>query len=230
MAKLDPVFWYFWIGLLLVLLVMFARGGVLGLIDTAARGGAMTPALETIGLHKRFGALVVANDIDFRLEAGARHALIGPNGAGKTTFVNLITGRLAPSAGPHPARRRRHHRAAAGGAGASADSAAPSRSTRCSAACRCWRTLPRDRRARRHRRRHAAPARRAPRGDRAKPMRCSNGCGIADDALRPVQAAALRPAAAGRDRHRARPAAHGAAARRAGRRRAVGRKRASSST
>ena len=59
----------------------------------------MTPALETIGLHKRFGALIVANDINFRLEPGARHALIGPNGAGKTTFVNLITGRLAPSAG-----------------------------------------------------------------------------------------------------------------------------------
>ena len=53
----------------------------------------MTPALETIGLHKRFGALIVANDINFRLEAGARHALIGPNGAGKTTFINLITGR-----------------------------------------------------------------------------------------------------------------------------------------
>jgi ABC-type branched-subunit amino acid transport system ATPase component len=59
----------------------------------------MTAALETIGLAKRFGALVVANNIDFRLEAGGRHALIGPNGAGKTTFVNLITGRLAPSAG-----------------------------------------------------------------------------------------------------------------------------------
>ena len=59
----------------------------------------MTPALETTGLHKQFGALVVANDINFRLEPGARHALIGPNGAGKTTFVNLITGRLAPSAG-----------------------------------------------------------------------------------------------------------------------------------
>ena len=59
----------------------------------------MTPALETIGLHKRFGALIVANDIHFRLEAGARHALIGPNGAGKTTFINLITGRLPPSAG-----------------------------------------------------------------------------------------------------------------------------------
>ena len=46
-----------------------------------------------------FGALRVAVDINFALEAGARHALIGPNGAGKTTFVNLITGALAPSAG-----------------------------------------------------------------------------------------------------------------------------------
>jgi ABC-type branched-subunit amino acid transport system ATPase component len=59
----------------------------------------MTPALETIGLHKRFGALIVANDINFVLEAGARHALIGPNGAGKTTFINLITGRQLPSGG-----------------------------------------------------------------------------------------------------------------------------------
>jgi branched-chain amino acid transport system ATP-binding protein len=59
----------------------------------------MTPALETIGLHRRFDALIVANDIHFRLEAGARHALIGPNGAGKTTFINLVTGRLPPSAG-----------------------------------------------------------------------------------------------------------------------------------
>src|SRR5262249_62247668 len=33
LAKLEPVFWYFWIGLLLVLLVLFARGGLLGLVD-----------------------------------------------------------------------------------------------------------------------------------------------------------------------------------------------------
>ncbi len=37
LAKLDPEFWYFWIGLLLVLLVMFARGGILGLIDLLLR-------------------------------------------------------------------------------------------------------------------------------------------------------------------------------------------------
>ena len=46
-----------------------------------------------------FGALEVARDVNFRLEAGARHALIGPNGAGKTTLVNLLTGLLAPSGG-----------------------------------------------------------------------------------------------------------------------------------
>jgi len=41
----------------------------------------------------------VADNIDFRLEPGARHALIGPNGAGKTTFVNMLMGALAPSSG-----------------------------------------------------------------------------------------------------------------------------------
>jgi branched-chain amino acid transport system ATP-binding protein len=56
-------------------------------------------ALETLGLYKSFGALRVADGVDFRLPQGARHALIGPNGAGKTTLINLITGALAPSAG-----------------------------------------------------------------------------------------------------------------------------------
>jgi branched-chain amino acid transport system ATP-binding protein len=59
----------------------------------------MNLALETRALCKSFGALTVADKIDFRLEAGARHALIGPNGAGKTTFVNMLTGVLAPSSG-----------------------------------------------------------------------------------------------------------------------------------
>jgi ABC-type branched-subunit amino acid transport system ATPase component len=57
------------------------------------------PALETRGLRKSFGALAVANAIDFRIERGARHALIGPNGAGKTSFVELVTGALRPNAG-----------------------------------------------------------------------------------------------------------------------------------
>ena len=56
-------------------------------------------SLETRNLCKAFGALTVADNINFRLEPGARHALIGPNGAGKTTFVNMLMGALAPSSG-----------------------------------------------------------------------------------------------------------------------------------
>jgi len=59
----------------------------------------MTPALETMRLQKRFGGLTATDDVSFRLEKGARHALIGPNGAGKTTFINLLTGVLPPTAG-----------------------------------------------------------------------------------------------------------------------------------
>jgi ABC-type branched-subunit amino acid transport system ATPase component len=55
--------------------------------------------LETRGLSRNFGALAAVQDIDFRLEAGARRALIGPNGAGKTTFINLLTGVLSPTQG-----------------------------------------------------------------------------------------------------------------------------------
>lgn len=59
----------------------------------------MSAVIETRALSKQFGAITVADNIDFRLDKGARHALIGPNGAGKTTFVNMLTGALAPSSG-----------------------------------------------------------------------------------------------------------------------------------
>jgi len=55
--------------------------------------------LSTKGLNKRFGSLVVAQDIALELPAGVRYALIGPNGAGKTTLINLLTGMLAPDSG-----------------------------------------------------------------------------------------------------------------------------------
>jgi branched-chain amino acid transport system ATP-binding protein len=55
--------------------------------------------LETQALSRQFGALKAVQNISFKLDAGARHALIGPNGAGKTTFINLLTGVLPPSQG-----------------------------------------------------------------------------------------------------------------------------------
>jgi branched-chain amino acid transport system permease protein len=36
-STIDPVYWYFWIGLMMVLLVVFARGGVLGLSQRLRR-------------------------------------------------------------------------------------------------------------------------------------------------------------------------------------------------
>jgi len=59
----------------------------------------VSAALETVALRKTFGGITATNDVSFRLDAGARHALIGPNGAGKTTLVNLLAGALAPTAG-----------------------------------------------------------------------------------------------------------------------------------
>jgi ABC-type branched-subunit amino acid transport system ATPase component len=56
-------------------------------------------ALSARKLEKRFGSLVVANDINLALPKGARYALIGPNGAGKTTLINLMTGMLFPDGG-----------------------------------------------------------------------------------------------------------------------------------
>jgi branched-chain amino acid transport system ATP-binding protein len=59
----------------------------------------MSARLEIDRVSMAFGGLVVAADVSLTLDVGARTALIGPNGAGKTTLVNLIAGKLMPSAG-----------------------------------------------------------------------------------------------------------------------------------
>ena len=59
----------------------------------------MSAVFEVSHLSKAFGGLKVNSDISLAMNEGERLALIGPNGAGKTTFVNLVTGRIPPSAG-----------------------------------------------------------------------------------------------------------------------------------
>ena len=59
----------------------------------------MTAVLEIAGLHKRFGGIVVADDITASLGAGEIVGLIGPNGAGKTSLFNLVTGAVPVEAG-----------------------------------------------------------------------------------------------------------------------------------
>jgi branched-chain amino acid transport system ATP-binding protein len=57
------------------------------------------PVIELVGVHKSFGRTPILRGVDLAVPRGERHAIIGPNGAGKSTLFNLISGRLAPSAG-----------------------------------------------------------------------------------------------------------------------------------
>ncbi|WP_108659952.1 ABC transporter ATP-binding protein [Acuticoccus kandeliae] len=59
----------------------------------------MSPIIETRHLSKKFGGIVVANDIDFTLHGGKVMGLVGPNGAGKSSLVNLICGTVPADSG-----------------------------------------------------------------------------------------------------------------------------------
>jgi branched-chain amino acid transport system ATP-binding protein len=71
---------------------------------TAATAAPLTaldavPVLSVRGLVKRYGGLVVTQDVDLDLRRGEVHALVGPNGAGKTTLLGQLTGDVRPDAG-----------------------------------------------------------------------------------------------------------------------------------
>jgi branched-chain amino acid transport system ATP-binding protein len=56
-------------------------------------------ALQTQGLVKRYGALLVTDNVSLDIRPGELHAVIGPNGAGKTTLINQLSGELQPNEG-----------------------------------------------------------------------------------------------------------------------------------
>ncbi|WP_352803650.1 ABC transporter ATP-binding protein [Mesorhizobium sp. M0292] len=58
-----------------------------------------TAILRAAGIQKRFGALVVLDDIDFAMNGDEAVGIVGPNGAGKTTLLSILSGAFPPSAG-----------------------------------------------------------------------------------------------------------------------------------
>ena len=46
--------------------------------------------VKVVGLTKKFGDLLVLNDISFNVKKGDFVCIVGPTGCGKTTFLNLL--------------------------------------------------------------------------------------------------------------------------------------------
>ncbi len=59
----------------------------------------MAPIFALEKIHKRFGAVVVAEGVDLALAEGEALGMIGPNGAGKTTLFAIATGTVPPDEG-----------------------------------------------------------------------------------------------------------------------------------
>ena len=59
----------------------------------------MAALLELVHISKRFGGVVVADDVSLSVEPGASIGVLGPNGAGKTTLFGVISGDVRPDSG-----------------------------------------------------------------------------------------------------------------------------------
>ena len=58
-----------------------------------------TPAIQAIGLTKKFGDVAALNDLDLTVEQGEVFGFLGPNGAGKSVTIRTLLDQLRPTAG-----------------------------------------------------------------------------------------------------------------------------------
>jgi ABC-type branched-subunit amino acid transport system ATPase component/ABC-type branched-subunit amino acid transport system permease subunit len=113
-------------GVVLILVVLYARGGLAGIGLSMVRRWAPAPParspaavapsatrresastardaagtrLRVTGLTRSFGGVLAVADVDVALGDGEVLGVIGPNGAGKTTLVSLIAGTLRAGTG-----------------------------------------------------------------------------------------------------------------------------------
>ena len=59
----------------------------------------MEPAIEIVGLTKRYGSLTAVNKLNLKVERNTIHGFLGPNGAGKTTTIKILVGLLKANEG-----------------------------------------------------------------------------------------------------------------------------------
>ncbi|APR34139.1 branched-chain amino acid ABC transporter ATP-binding protein/permease [Paraburkholderia sp. SOS3] len=106
-------------GILMVVLLQYARGGVWPWVarffprgprvhvpddmqpplPMRSKPAAGERLLSVDNVRKEFGGLVAVNDVSFDVKSGEIVGLIGPNGAGKSTTFNLVTGVTPPTRG-----------------------------------------------------------------------------------------------------------------------------------
>jgi general nucleoside transport system ATP-binding protein len=58
-----------------------------------------TPAIELIGIDKRFGSVHANRDVNLSIGKGSIHGIIGENGAGKSTLMSILFGFYAADKG-----------------------------------------------------------------------------------------------------------------------------------
>src|SRR5205814_3690294 len=57
------------------------------------------PAVELLGITKRFPGVLANDDVSLALRGGEVHCLLGENGAGKSTLISILSGMTRPDAG-----------------------------------------------------------------------------------------------------------------------------------
>lgn len=59
----------------------------------------VTPAIETDGLTKHYGAVVAVQDLSLTVNRGEIFGFLGPNGSGKSTTMRMLLGLARPTSG-----------------------------------------------------------------------------------------------------------------------------------
>jgi simple sugar transport system ATP-binding protein len=61
--------------------------------------GNRAPAIELVGIDKRFGRVHANNNVNLKIERGIIHGIVGENGAGKSTLMSILYGFYEADAG-----------------------------------------------------------------------------------------------------------------------------------